>query len=390
MSRERAAKRPVVVICANTTWYVFNFRRTLIEHLSHDYEVVVAAAPDRYEERLVRMGAAVHPVCFHLGGISLIRDLRALLQLVRLYGQVQPHFVLNFTPKANIFSSLACVGRSTCVMNNISGLGRAFSDPSRMLARVASVWLYRLVSRLVTHTYYQNEHDLEFGTTAGFSEIERSSLLPGSGVDIARFRPRILPSSAPFRFLHAARLGESKGVFDYLEAAGRLRSLVPTAALHFTVAGPSESLSVEDKMRFERLLVYAEAEYIGMSDHVEELMGAAHCVVLPSRYGEGVPRSLIEAAASGKALICYPNPGCEAIVRHGSNGYVAESRTVAHLTEAMARVVQLPATEYQALCEASVRIARTEFDERIVVSDYLGRLGSKHLDRGNSSPTTEQ
>ena len=363
--------RPILVLCANTSWYVYNFRLNLLRHLQRRFRTVVVAPEDEYSERLVSEGWEHRHVPIHQGGAHLPRDVYTLGCLVRIYREIQPRVVCNFTPKAIAFSSLAAGVVGAEVVNNITGLGRTFTLARRSPVRVVVTFLYRIAGRAASHTFYQNPRDYSLGLAEGFSSPGASSLLPGSGVDLRRFRPNVLPLRDSIRILHLARLMPEKGTFAFLEAARRMASIERGRRLEFVVAGPSWALSAEEVRRFDRLCAAADVESLGMIDDVPALLANVHAVVLPSSYPEGVPRSLIEAAATGKVLVAYPNPGSEQIVRDGVNGFVTAGRTVDDLVASMLKLVKLSESGYRKMAEAGVALARREFDERIVLREYL-------------------
>lgn len=373
--RMSALKKPTLVIAANTAWYVHNFRTNLIRELSDRYAVTVAADVDDYAARLVELGCEFHSIPFVHRRASVRGELKTLLAFRSLYRTLKPTYILNFTPKANIFSTLAVTNDSSVVINNISGLGRAFSKGPLSPIRAVTGVLYRVVANRVDHTFYQNPRDLRLGLSQGFSKNENSSLLPGSGVDLSRFRPMLRDKTEPIHFLHVARLMPAKGTLDFLQAAKRLRKEFGDRIVQFTIAGPDSGLSAEDRTLFRTMLAETGTNYVGMVDSVEGLLRSAHCVVLPSSYPEGVPRSLIEAAASGKLVVCYPNAGSEQIVRDGQTGFVTSESTVPALTQALRNVITMDAKSYSAMCEKGVELAHDEFDERIVIAMYLGVLG---------------
>lgn len=336
---------------------------------------MVLSGADEYTDRVRELGCEVREVAFHPGGVHVLKDIATLLRCAFAFGVTRPDYILNFTPKANIFSTLAAFGVEATVVNNISGLGRAFSDGQVSLVGRVSTLLYRLVAARVSYVFYQNARDMAFGLEFGFSSPERSGRLPGSGVDLTRFAHRPREKTTPFRFVHVARLLPQKGVFDFLAAARNLRSSFGPEMVEFQVVGPDGGLSQQERLRFKGECRNAGVTYLGMVDNVEDVLQEAHCAVLPSVYAEGVPRSLIEASASGTFVICYPNPGSEEIVRHGINGLVTEAAVVNQLVVAMTEVLTMDAKEYRAYCVRGIELARREFDESQVVEAYHRVLG---------------
>lgn len=362
-----------VVLAANTSWYLHNFRTTLMRRLQDAGATVIAVAgPDDYTDVLAEVADEFEEIPFARGGAS-VRDFRALARCLSVYRHSKPDAVLNFTTKANLISGVAAMVSGVPVVTNVSGLGRSFNNGARSTMRGLIIGGYRIVGRAAVHTFYQNRRDLHLGVQLGISRDVRSSLLPGSGVDVMRFRPRIAARKGRVHFVHVARLMRAKGTFDFLEASERLIKQYP-GGVRFSIAGPLSELSDPDREVFREKCERLGVDYVGMTGDVPAFLEDAHAVVLPSVYAEGVPRSLIEASATGKVLICYPNPGCEEIVRHGQNGFVTERPGVDELVKAMAWVVQMPAARYEQICLEACHVARTEFDEQVVIERYLSVL----------------
>jgi glycosyltransferase involved in cell wall biosynthesis len=200
---------------------------------------------------------------------------------------------------------------------------------------------------------------------------ERIRLLRGSGVDCSRFLPGSATASAdaPLRVVLAARMLWDKGVGEFIEAARILKS--QGRRLSFILAGapdPGNPASIAD----EQLRAWREEGLVEWLGHVADmpgLMAGADIVVLPS-YREGLPKSLIEAAACARPLITTDAPGCREVVTHGLNGLLVPVRDAVSLAEAIARLQDDPVFARR-LGEAAREKALAEFDERVVIEQTL-------------------
>jgi glycosyltransferase involved in cell wall biosynthesis len=306
--------------------------------------------------------------------VDPLGDARTLAALFLTYSTQRPDFIFNFTSKATAYSSLAAAGSGARVVNNISGLGRAFDSGGNPLLRRVALGMNRIAGAVAWHTFYQNPSDMAFGLANGFCPRDRSSLLPGSGVDLARFRPAIRSPSRPFNFLYVGRLMREKGTFDFLQVAEAMAPRAEAGEVSFTLAGPDWSLSTGEREELKARLARAPVRFLGMVEDVERLYAEAHCVVLPSRYPEGIPRVLLEAAASGKISVCYPNPGSEQVVRDGETGFVVTEGTQEALRRTLEKVLHLPEEVYLRMVREGIRLARRNFDEREVIKAYLDLL----------------
>jgi glycosyltransferase involved in cell wall biosynthesis len=192
-------------------------------------------------------------------------------------------------------------------------------------------------------------------------------VLPGSGVDLSRFAPAV-PNDGPPVFLLVARLLRDKGVIEFVQAARSLGS----QGMHFQLLGPIDegNRTAIGRLELERWVEEGVIEYLGVTDDVRPFLAAATAVVLPS-YREGMPRSLLEAAAMGRPLIAADVPGCRDLVEDGVNGYLCTVRDPVSLASAMRRLAALPPTDRIAMGEAARRKVQEQFSEELVIEAYL-------------------
>ena len=196
-------------------------------------------------------------------------------------------------------------------------------------------------------------------------------VVPGSGVDLAHFASTPMPESEVTTFLMIARLLWDKGVGEYVAALRLLR------AAGLTVRGQLLGfLDVKNRSAIDRETVYAWhregiIEYLGATDDVRPAIAASHCVVLPSSYREGTPRSLLEASAMGRPVITTDAPGCRDVVDDGVTGYLCEMRDAASLAQSMARFANLHHELQNSMGLAARQKMEHGFDERIVIDTYM-------------------
>jgi glycosyltransferase involved in cell wall biosynthesis len=277
---------------------------------------------------------------------------------------------LGYTAKPNVYGSLAAQALGIPVINNVSGLGTAFIRQG-LLTRIVS-GLYRLAFRRSARVFFQNPEDQDLFVSAGIVPPEKTALLPGSGIDLARFAP-VAPrerGERPFTFLLVARLLWDKGVGEYAEAARLVRARHPAARFQLLGFLDVANRTAVPRADVERWVAEGIIDYLGHAEDVRPLLAAADCVVLPS-YREGLPRTLLEAAAMGKPLIATDVPGCRHIADHGVNGYLCAVRDAGSLAEAMINMLGLPEAERRAMGKSARAKAEAEFDERLVVDRYL-------------------
>jgi len=359
-----------IVISINAAWNIVNFRLGLIRALQDaGHEVIALAPPDDYGARLEALGIPYVPIAMDRKGLSPWKDLGLLVRYWRLLRRIRPDLFLGYTAKPNVYGSLAAQALGIKVINNVSGLGTAFIRGG-LLSRLVSS-LYRLAFRRSATIFFQNEEDRALFLAKKLVRPSQARLLPGSGLDLSHFRPAgKAGTDEPFTFLLVARLLRDKGVGEYVEAARRVRASFPEA--RFQLLG---FLDVENRTAVTRAEVDSWVEeglidYLGQADDVRPFIGAADCVVLPS-YREGLPRTLLEAAAMAKPLIATDVPGCRHVVEPGVTGLLCGPRDAGALAGAMVEMIRAAPERRAEWGRAGREKVEREFDERIVASLYL-------------------
>ena len=369
------AANPTIVISANSCWNIVNFRLGLIGALGEaGYRVIVVAPEDGHCAKLEQLGVAFVPIAINSSGVSVIEDLRLLAQYLKIFRGVKPVAFLGFTAKPNIYGSLAARMVGAKVINNVSGLGTVFIKRGPLTLLLGQ--LYRFSFRTSSRVFFQNRDDMELFIGRGTVRHGQADLLPGSGVDLARFKPRRGPRRAgPFRFLLVARLLWDKGVAEYVAAARIVRAMHPEVV--FQILGPVgvNNRTAVPAADLERWRAEKLVKYLGESDDVRIAMEQADCIVLPS-YREGLPRTLLEGSAMGKPLIATDAPGCRDVVVDGETGYLCEVRSADSLAAAMLKMLAAPAAERRRMGERGRRKVEQEFCETRVVAKYLDALGT--------------
>ena len=374
MTQTSTPPRATLVISANSAWNIVNFRRALVEGLiAAGWRVIALAPDDGHAAAIKQLGAEFVPIGIDSSGTSVSRDAKLLLDYLRVLRRLRPQAFLGFTVKPNVYGSLAARLLGIRAINNISGLGTAFMGAGPLNRIVTR--LYRLSLQKSARVFFQNPHDLALFVEKGLVQPDQPALLPGSGIDLERFRPsqRDRPTDRPFRFLFVGRLLRDKGLVEYAEAARLLRPRWP--AVEFAILGfaGSDNRSAVPIAEVERWQREGIVNYLGDTDDVRPFLEDADCVVLPS-YREGLPRSLLEAAAMAKPMVATDVPGCRDLVTAGDNGMLCQARSAESLAAAMEAMLRLNSAERQAMGQRARERVERDFDQSIVVDAYLEAL----------------
>lgn len=358
-----------VVFAANRGYALASSRTGLIRHfLAEGWEVVLATADDAESRSLCELGARLAPVPFRRGGFSPFADAGAWRRLQGIYRRWRPALIQHFHAKPVILGTFAArraLGGDTRVVNTITGLGRAFTA-GRLTAGIAGFG-YSLGVRRSDAVIFQNRDDRQLFLDRGWTATEKAHLIAGSGVDVDRFgrADREAGDRAPVVVM-LGRLLRQKGIPQFAEVARRVRQHLPAA--RFVIAG--EEAAGPDAVTPEWLEQQDGVEYAGRLADVRPLLAEADVFLFPSFYREGVPRVLLEAAATGLPAVAFDVPGVREAVRDGETGYLVPDRDVDALADRVAGLLADRARR-QAMGHAARRLAETSFDVREIERRYL-------------------
>jgi glycosyltransferase involved in cell wall biosynthesis len=364
-----------VLISANTSWYVWNFRKRLIDEIrAQGHTVIVAAPADSYSAKFGEEGIDFVPVSIRAKSTNPLGELATFCSYMSVYRAERPDIILQYTIKPNLYGSIAARFLGIPAVCNVSGLGAAFARKG--LLSFIVVRLYRFAFRKVHRVFFQNPDDRALFLEQRLVREERTALLPGSGVNLERFTPEPR-ESGPFTFLFVGRLLKAKGVEDFIRAARIVRAEgFPDTRFVLLGAYDDDDSHMADRALIDGAVSDGVVILPGQVDDVRVWLRKADCVALPSYYREGVPRSLLEGAASGKILIAADSVGTKEPVTNGLNGFLCRPRDPADLARAMKQALSLTAEQRDAMGRNSRTIAETRFDERIVLLAYLDILSS--------------
>lgn len=362
-----------IIICANTGWNLINFRIGLIRAMiSKGYDVVVLAPYDKHADEIEKLGCRFTPLHIDNGGSNPIYDIFLFSQFLKIFIRERPDIFLGYTVKPNIYGSIAARLFRINVINNITGLGSVFLKNGWMVHIVRM--LYRIALKKSSKVFFQNNDDRQLFICDGLIKPELTDLLPGSGINLIRFKPVGLPSSdsknSKFRFLLVARMLRDKGVVEFIRAANLIKREWPHAEfclLGFVDVKNPTAISREEIDGWVSLGVI---KYLGVSEDVRNEISSADCVVLPS-YREGTPRSLLEAAAMARPIITTDAVGCREVVEDGINGYLCKVGSEEDLAKKMAKMLALSNEQRSVMGLMGRKKIEAQFSEQMVIDSYL-------------------
>ncbi|MGB7340088.1 MAG: glycosyltransferase family 4 protein [Phototrophicaceae bacterium] len=313
------------------------------------YDVHITTSDGDLEqiEVIKATGLPFHPLPLAQHGTNPLTELQTIRAMVTLYKTLQPDIIHHVSIKPVIYGGIAArIARVPAVVSAMSGLGRVFSDSTlkaTMLQQVVRPLFKIALGHPNTAMIFQNPDDQKTFVQMGLIQSANTTLIRGSGVDMAVFKPTPEADGKPI-VLFAGRLMWKKGIGDFVAAARQLHDQA-----RFVVVGYAESSS-PDAVPLTRIQTWADEgviEWWGKRDDMPAVFAQSHIVCLPSSYGEGVPKVLIEAAASGRAIVTTDTAGCREITHDGENGTLFPANDIEALIAALQRLINQPELRQQ-------------------------------------------
>lgn len=337
--------------------------------------MVCLSPPDDYSQKIVDdLGAEWLSLPMDNMGSNPIKDIFLVIKFWRIYRKLKPLAAFHFTIKNNVYGTWAARLAGVPAINNVSGLGTAFIR-SGLLGVIVRL-LYKLSMPMAYKVFCQNQEDYKLLIENKLVPVARLSILPGSGVDLERFRPGLVtPHKDHFRFLFAGRLLADKGLCELINAVKLVNAGGARCVLWLCGFTDVDNVSAIKKHELDAWLDIAGVEYLGSSDSMEEIYAQADCVVLPS-YREGMPRNLLEAGAMGLPVIATDVPGCRSIVTDGFNGLLCEVKNSDSLAQAMIKMLEMEDAERGIMGKNGRARVESDYDEESVVEAALQAVRS--------------
>lgn len=361
-------KSKTIVICSNYAWTIFNFRMPLIRSLtSSGFKVVLITQFDGYEKKIASEVHDVVPLFISRKGINPIIDIITLIDLVKKLKLIKPDYLFVFTIKPVIYGSLAARFLNIPNLVTITGLGTTFISKN-WLTKVVK-FLYRFSLKNSEVVFFQNNDDKQLFINSGLINQEVCKYIPGSGIDLNKFKFFDLPDKPNMTFLLIARMLGDKGIYEFIDAARILKKLYPKTNFQLLGAIDVENRTAITSGEINNWVNEGVVDYLGTTDNVSTFIRDSSCIVLPS-YREGASRVLLEAAAIGRPIITSDVPGCNEIVQDGINGFLCKAKDSNDLFKKLKKMTLLPYESKVKMSLVGRKKIEDEFDQSIVNKIY--------------------
>lgn len=356
-----------IALIGNADHTIYNYRYELLERLISDGHSVAVITPNgKYVEKMKKMGCEHYEVAIDRHGTNPIKDLKVIKAYKKILKEVKPDYVFSYTIKPNIYGAIACKKLGIPAIPNITGLGTAVEIKG--WKQKVTTLLYRIGFKKVQTIFFQNAENMQFFADRKLF-VEKHKLLPGSGVNLERFKLMEYPSDDCINFVFVSRLMREKGIEQYLDAAEYITEKYPNTRFH--ICGFCED---EYKDRLEAITKSKKVIYHGMVDDMTSVLCDMHCTVHPTFYPEGLSNVLLESLATGRPIITTDRAGCREVVEDGVNGYITKQQDSADLIEKIEKFLALSNEERKNMGLAGRAKVEREFDRQFVIDAYLGEM----------------
>jgi len=359
-----------ILFVGNTAWSMYNFRINIMRAMIvAGFNVIVAAPEDNSTKELLKEGIKFIPIDIDNKGVSPWKDLQLLLRLKKMYREQKPDLIFHYTIKPNIYGSIAAGMNKIKSIAFVTGAGSPFIKDT-LLTKIVKM-LFRYSLRYSDRVWFLNKEDYQLFVSNKLVGEKKCEILPGEGIDTTLFQSRNdIRIGNEITFIFLGRLLWDKGVGEYVQAAEEIRKSFNN--VRFLIVGFLDALnpSAISKRQIDEWVSEGTIEYLGSTSDVRIFLENADCLVLPSYYREGIPRSILEASSMAKPVITTDTPGCRDVIQDGVNGFLCKPRDCKSLLEKMKQIIKMSVGERNRMGENGRKIVIKNFDMDIVISKY--------------------
>jgi len=353
-------------------WFVCShFLDRAVAAKAAGYDVVIVANENKHGDQIRKEGLRFVPLSYDRGGVNIFKELQFLYKIYQLYKLEKPDIVHQISAKPIFYGSLiASLLKTPAIVNAPIGLGYVFSS-NELKAKVLKPFIksaYRIfLNRGNSKVIFENNDDLNYFVKMNALKAKDAVLIKGAGVDMEEYKP-VSKSGIPSIVL-IARMLRDKGIKEFVEAAKNILS--QNIKARFVLVGGLDEVNPTSftEQQLTEWSTIEGIEWLGKRNDVSEILKQSHIACLPS-YREGLPKSLIEAAACGLPIVTTDTVGCRETVEDGENGYLVPIKTIEPLAIALIKLIQNQELR-QTMGEKSRKRAEKEFANELVIEQTL-------------------
>lgn len=364
-----------IIYFVSEDWYFYSHRLPIARAAKKNrYEVVVVTKVNKHDKLILQEGFKLIPIKLNRRGKNPFIELKIIFKLFQIFQKEKPDIIHNVALKPVIYGSItAFFLKRTCIVNALAGLGYIFSgdNASKSFYRTVFISIYKLIfMREKSIGLFQNPEDKNLFISKKILPFNRAVLIKGSGVDVKKYAHKEEVDGSVVKILIASRMLWSKGIGDLIKASHLLAK--KNIIFKTIIVGKPDECN-PDSIPLEKLKEWDKldyVEYLGYQNNMQNIIKNSNIVALPTTYGEGVPKFLIEAVSSGRAIVTNNEPGCKEIVKNNVNGFLVESKNIQSLAEALETLI-LDRDLRVKFGKAGRKIVENEFSEEIVIEKTL-------------------
>ena len=361
-----------IVFFGNTAWSMYNFRKGVLLHFIKEGMKCYVLAPDdqNYSIALQECGCLFCNMNIDSQGTNPFTDIKLIASCYSIFKKINPKCIISYTVKPNIYGAIAASFLKIPYIAITTGLGYAFINKN--LVSYICLVLYRYALRSTYKVGFLNSDDMNTFLEKKIISEEKAFLLNSEGIDLSYFAPQsTFPKERkPFIFLFVGRLLADKGIREFVSVARKIKkdfNNVVFQVLGFSGVDTPGAISENEIDTWEK---EGTIEYLGHCKDVRPIIEKADCIVLPSYYREGIPRTLMEAAALECPIITTDSVGCKNTVDNGVTGFLCKPKDVLSLYECCIKILNKSQNELALMGKAGRLKMLREFDEHIIISQY--------------------
>ena len=359
-----------LVISANSSWNIYNFRMHLIRKLSVNNRVIIVAPYDKYTKKILEEGYKFVNIKLSRNSLSIFSNLIIFFNYLLIFIKYQPVAYLGFTIKPNIIGTFASIFfKKINSYNFITGLGTFFF--SKTFLHKFILFFYKLVFIKSKIVFFQNNEDKEYFINQNIIKEKKSYLINGSGIDLDFYNNKTYPKiNKNFVFLCISRINKDKGILEYIDAAKMIKKEFSNVEFQLLGEIDNKYNNQIDKDYLNESIDNKIIKHINFVEDVRNYIIKSDCIVLPS-YREGSSRALLEGAALSKPLIASDVPGCNNIVKNNFNGYLFKAKNSVNTYEVMKKMLNLDIRQRNLMGKRSREYIKDKFEINLVNKSIL-------------------
>lgn len=363
-----------IYIVSNSTWNIINFRNHLIKKLYNlNYEIIISAPKDGFLKSIDQNKYSYVPISYNRKSENIINNLKIIIFYIKEFILKKPDYIFLYTIKPNIFASISTffVFRKVKYYNFVTGMGTAYFEHN--LKKKFILYLYKFAFLHTKKVIFQNKSDQKYFVKNKIISKNKSSIIPGSGVDTKFFKFTEIKDTNlhNLKFLCVSRIISQKGILELIKAAKLIYKDFKN--IQFTLIGSSDDENKSSINLNPLIKSNININHISHTDKVFEYIRQCDCFILPS-YREGTSRSILEAASVGRPIITTDVPGCNNIVKNNINGYLCRPKDHISLYKSIYKMIYTNFSKRKNMSINSRKIAEKYFDINIINDEIIKLL----------------